>query len=304
MTLNEIIKIEFQNASVDQVVKLLAENNLYDCLIKTIDKVNYHLNNKDGELNYFGILNVAPIASTLLIRINEYFRILQKENNRDQQQHLEYILGNITKRILINVIKNVPASHKQKQLLAIHVALSETCDLFNYDFEKLSQFLQIDDLIIEVYATWPNENENEKVITPNSDFISLPGFSHSLMDPEDIPKLIDIFISEDITSDRENLNLLFNNPKENLSIQFNEKKKKYVLQFLAVLKNSKLITHYNCTGFYLVLSCHVKNFDEVFLNGKTAQRRIDAVKKLKDWEQNKNRFEGLLKKLVIPCHST
>lgn len=299
ITIDQILKQEFQNVGRDKIVSILSKNKLYDFLSEIISLINGHIDNKNEELKSFGILQISPIASTLLIRINEYLRHLSKQKKIKEKQELEYILGNITKRIIKLIIDQVPNNVKALQLKSIEISLRDTCSLYNYDFEKLSEFIQIDDLVREIYVEFTNQKEETQVLDVSLN-TSLPGFrccaDHN---KKQLPQLLELIKELEISDDLEQIEKLFHKPKENLAIKLNESKATYVLQFWAALSASKFIeSDSKKYGFYQVLECHVVNFKEVFLKGKDGQRGVDRVRKLKDWESRKIEFEGYFKKLI------
>lgn len=298
ITIDQILKHEFQNVGRDKIVSILSKNKLYDFLSEIISLLNDHIDNKHEELKLFGILQISPIASTLLIRINEYLRLLSKKKRTKEKQELEYILGNITKRIIKLIIDEVPNNSKALQLKSIEISLRDTCKLYNYDFEKLSEFIQIDDLVLEIYADLSVNSEKFPAIDISSNN-SIPGFQCcSNHNKQQLPGLIKLIKSLGISDETDKIKKLFNKPNKNLAIQLNDKKPTYVMQFWAALCTSKIIESNNDNyGFYQVLECHVLNFKEIYLKGKSGQRGADRVRKLQDWPVRKREFEGHFREL-------
>lgn len=299
ITLDQILKHEFQNIGRDKIVSTLSKHKLYDFLSEVISLLNTHIENKTEELKSFGTLQVSPIASALLVRINEYLRQLSKQKKIEQKKELEYVLGNITKRIIKLIIDQVPNHSKALQLKSIEIGLRDTCELYNYDFEKLSEFIQIDDLVREIYVEFSGQKEAVQSLDVSLD-TSLPGFrccaDHN---KKQLPLLLKLIKDLEISTEIEKIEKLFHKPKENLAIKLNENKATYVMQFWVKLATSKFIESDNEKyGFYQVLECHVLKFKEVFLKGKDGQRGADRVRKLKDWEIRKAEFEGYFKKLI------
>lgn len=298
ITLEKIIQAEFENITIDEVVKLLAEHNLYEFLTDSISQINVHIDNKAEEIKKFGFLNISHIASTVLIRINEHLKLLSKSKKEEHKSNLEYLLGNITKRIIKSTIDHLPNKNREAQLILIHTSLYETCLLYKYNFEELTAFIQIDDLIREIYVEYSSmiQKESDLDLTIENNF---PGFQCAMHIQDNLDTLINLFQKLKISDDLENIKRLFNSPSENLAIRFNESKATYVLQFLVVLNSSKIIESNNKKyGFYQVLECHVLNFKEVFLKGKDGQRGADRVRKLNDWHQRKSEFDKVLKDVL------
>lgn len=298
ITLEKIIQAEFENISIDEVVKLLAEHSLYEFLKVSISQINQHLNNKEEEIRNFGFLNISHIASIVLIRINEYLRHLSKSKNEKDKSDLEYLLGNITKRIIKFTIDHLPYKNRKAQLILIQTSLYETCLLYKYNFEELTSFIQIDDLVREIYVEYSSKVQNESKLDLNVEK-NFPGFKCAIHIQNDLEALINLFQKLKISDELIKIQMLFNSPTQNLAIKFNETRATYVMQFLTVLNSSKIIESDNKRfGFYQVLECHVLNFKEIFLKGKDGQRGADRVRKLKDWEQRKFDFEKLLKDFI------
>ncbi|MCA6437544.1 MAG: hypothetical protein IM592_13740 [Bacteroidetes bacterium] len=298
ITIQSIVEAEFANVNINEIISQLKDHHLYDFIIKSLEQINEHIKLKKNSIKTNGILNIAPIGVIMLVKFNEYFRNLIQGEKCEEKEKLEYLLGNFMKRLLINVIKAVPKKEKQAQLQHIVVGLIDACKLHNYDFEKLSKFLNTDDMVLEFYAHLPNSES-----ISNSTSNQLPGLIMKHDSPEALSLLINILKNEGITEEYNKFIELFNHPKENLAITFNQINKIHVLQFLVVLKNSGIVSFHHCGGFYQVFSCHVKNFDEVFLHGKTPQKRIDAVRKLKDWFSKEEHFENQLRQIVKLRHS-
>lgn len=299
ITLEKIIQTEFENITVDSVVKLLAEHGLYSFLVDAINQINSHIQNQTEEIKDFGSIKVSHIASSLLIRINEYLRSLSNNKEVKQKNELEYLLGNITKRIIKSTIDALPKSISVKQLSVIQISLSETCLLYKYDFEKLTEFIQIDDLVREVYVEYTNSIQQENFIDVSIEN-NFPGFQCSSTHVQNsLDNLLNLFQQLKISDEIEKIKTLFNRPTQNLAIKFDENNATYVMQFLVVLNSSAMIESDNKKyGFYQVLECHVLNFKNVFLKGKDGQRGADRVRKLKDWEQRKSEFDKHLKGLL------
>jgi hypothetical protein len=289
--LEKIVQTEFENIAIDDVVKLLAEHNLYAFIIDSITQINSHLKNQKEEIKNFGCIKVSHIASSLLIKINEHFRNLPKGKQEKQKGKLEYLLGNITKRIIKSTIDALPGYIRGKQLSVIQIALSETCLLYKYDFEKLTEFVQIDDLVREVYVEYTKSIRQGNHIDLSIEN-KLPGFRCTSPHVQNsLESLLGLFQELQISNEIEKLRTLFNGPTENLAISFNNINATYVMQFLVVLNFSNMIESDNKRyGFYQVLECHVLNFKEVFLKGKDGQRGADRVRRLKDWEERKCEF--------------
>lgn len=298
ITIKSIIESEFINADIHEITNKLKQHQLYDFINSCLEQINLHIKQKNLSHNRKGILNVAPIGVMMLVKFNEYFRELSKNGEITEKEKLEYLLGNIMKRLLIQVVKVVPKNEKQAQLKHIVSGLTDACKLYQYDFEKLSEFLNTDDMVLELYASLES---SESISSSNNS--ELPGLILKHDSTEALNLLCTIFKKEQITEEVDKIKLLFENPTENLAITFNENKKVHTLQFLAVLKNSGLISYHHCGGFYQVFSCHVKNFDLNFLNGKTPQKRIDAVRKLKGWFAQEEYFENQLRQIIDLRHS-
>src|SRR6202008_1850794 len=91
---------------------------------------------------------VSHIASCLLIKINEYLRALKSKNKKDKE-NLEYLLGNILKQLLIQIINRLPKEGKIKFTTVTYIALQDTCKLYNYNFAELMMFLNVQNTAFE-----------------------------------------------------------------------------------------------------------------------------------------------------------
>lgn len=87
--------------------------------------------------------------------------------------------------------------------------------------------------------------------------------------------------------------LLFGKPKENLNIVLNLDKRDFILQLFGYLNTRKFLTYRSCSGFYQVLSCHIRDFDKSFLRGDEAFRAIERAKALKTWPDTENELEEI-----------
>lgn len=298
LSLEKLVASEFGNANLNEVVKKLAEHNLYDFLIESINTVNVHLIQQQLELKTFSVIKISHIASVMLIKFNEYLRQLFSLGKVEEKKELEYLLGNITKRLIKSVIDEVPVNHRSNQLLSIQISLEDTCKLYKYDFGKLSEFIQIDDIVIEVYVQVSEHQDSvSKIETPLTK--TPPGYSSTNIKGDKLRKLLQIMVELEITTEIEKFGKLFDPLYDNLAIRLNESKRNYVLQFFVCLKATGFITCTDsCFGFYQVLQYHVLNFDAVFLNNRPIKGRMDLVRKIKSWDINKELFNKRLKELL------
>jgi hypothetical protein len=296
---DKIIKAEFEDVNLDKIVKKISHHNLYVPIIKSIDLINRHLKEAKHELDNYGTLQVSHIATALLIKINEYLRNLKLKREKKEKQDLEYILGNVFRRVLVQITSQLPSDKKIKFATVIYSSLKETCELYNYDFLQLMSFLSIENYAYEKVVS----NYDTKLITPDStNSNQIPCYFWTSGSSEEFSAFVQILKKHEIAEDAMQIENLFKNPTKNLAIKLDEKRVVFVMQFLSCLNDTKFISA-NGYGFYQVLQCHVRNFENVFLKNKTPQRMVDGIKKLKSWKPTKKMLEKEFKDLIISSSS-
>lgn len=287
----KILKAEFEDANLNEIIKKISSHKLYDPIVKAVDLINEHLEHSDHELSSYGTPQISHIASSLLIKINEYLRTLISKKREKQKKELEYILGGLLKRLLMQITERLPAEIKIKFATVIYAALKDTCALYDYDFVQLMKFLRVEHSAIE--------NSISQDASPEIDLNEvgseqIPCYIWNNGANKEFNRFIKMIRKHRITEDIEKFKLLFQNPSKNLAIRFDEKRVVFVMQFLSCVNDSGFVLT-NGFGFYQVLQCHVFDFDKTFLKGDTPQRRIAAVKKKTGWEPIK---KGLNKELT------
>lgn len=298
ITIQNIIETEFINADILEITNKLKQHQLYDFINRSLEQINFLINQKSQHRDRKSILNVSSIGSIMLIKFNEYLRKLAQEGKVEQKEELEYLLGNFMKRVLTQIVEGFPLKEKQAQLTHIIVGLKQACGLYQYNFEKLSEFLSAGNMALEIFSL--HENSERPILNKLE---TIPYLKFKEEHPESLNTLIEILIKENITQDTDKIKLLFSKPTGNLAIEFNEKNHRHILKFLAALKDSKLLSYHGCDGFYKVFLFHVKNFELGFLNGKTPQKRIDSMRKHKDWLDKEKYFDTQFQRLFRLSHS-
>ena len=287
LQLEKILKIEFAEIDLTETKRNLATHGLYDPIVQAIDLINGHLQNSKHELKTYGSIQITHVATALLIKINEYFRILKKQKKHKVQKSLEGLLGSVLKRLLIQVIEILPENKKLKFAILVYNSLEETCKLYDYDFKHLMTFLGIESSASGKFIS----NTDSALIDPSKlevNQIACYIWNHKLN--MEFASFIGIVKKFKITEDINKFEQMFDYPNDNLAIRFDEKRAEFVMQFFAYLNDIKLMTTNGC-GFYQVLECHVFDFKRVFLKDSTPQRIVDKIKKKNGWHPTKDRFE-------------
>jgi hypothetical protein len=276
------------------VVSIISRNGLYKQVTDSIRFINLRLESDKKKIAKSGTIELYHIATSMLIAVNTQLRNLASLDRNEEREELEYYLGNLFKRILIQVVSKIPAKFKMSYVESIYNALNETCSLNGYNFDQLMKILGVEMMALKNVA----ELGSDAIITPTIEASGqTPSFIWLSNSTDSLGSFIDLSVNLKITSDGDGLKKIFNAPFENLAIDLNNKKPEYVLQFLACVNASKLVSYSGCSGFYQVLQSHVKNFDSVFLKNKDPYRGVEKVKRLLDWEANKKQFNAALKTL-------
>jgi hypothetical protein len=298
ITLETIIEAEFGNASIPKIRKILKKHHQYEFLINSIHQINLHITNKQSELKDSGMLNVGALAAIILTKFNQYLRELKGKEMQDDKKELEYLLGNISRRIIQLVLDEVPPTAKFRQLSNIVASLIDVCNIYKYDFFQLSTFLNVDELVRNVYVTQSKKEEPD--INRQA---RVPGYrTCSANSKNKTYALIKLIIDLGICEEEEKLHKLFNKPKENLSIRFNEEDPVYVMQFWAALNPKHIIESDDPKfGFFQVLECHVINFKQYFMKGLSGKRAADSVRKRQDWIMRASKFDSHFKNINSSC---
>lgn len=298
ITIEKIINNEFANASIDDIVSKISAHNLFEFTSKAIELVNVHLDNKKFELEKYNIIKIESVVSSLLIGINEHLRSLKKKTDTEIEE-LEYLFSNISIGLLKAILEEIPDQNKAGQVTSIYDCLKDTCTLYKYNFEALSDFLQIEDLVRNIYVKVQMISKNNENLIDRTISNNMPGYkcTYTHFEPK-MPKLLDIMKQLKITDDIEKFGELFNSPSKNLAIKLNENRDTYVMQFLTYLYSLQVIESNNKKfGYYQVLECHVINFKQTFLRGATGQKGSERVRRLKDWDTRREEFENIFLKL-------
>lgn len=292
LQLKKIIKAEFEDADIDEIISKLSSHHLYAPIISSINLINKHLKESEHEICSYGTPQISHIASSLLIKINESFRTLVFNKKEKDKKELEYLLGGLLKRLLIQVTESLPTEVKIKFARVIYSALKDTCSLYSYDFVQLIKFLGIENSAFENSVSY---NASPLLDISDSKNDQIPCY---IWNNGSSSKEFNVFIKmvkkHGITKEIEKFKQLFENPSQNLAINMDEKRSVFVLQFLSCINDSGFVLT-NGFGFYQVLQCHVFNFDKNFLKDTSAKRQVAAVKKKKGWKPIKN---GLMKELL------
>lgn len=170
ITLKNIIQTEFENVTEDEVVNQLSEHKLYGVIIQTIELVNAHLANKEQQLKSYGTIQVSHIASSVLIRVNEYLKLL--DNRQKDVWELKQLVGSIFKRLLMMISAALPKQAKQKFAISLEISLKETCLIHGYKFKELVKFLGLDTL---AYVNWIAATDDSIVPTAEQREL-IPGY--------------------------------------------------------------------------------------------------------------------------------
>lgn len=294
ITLNKILKEKFATQEIEEIKALLIKYELDKTLNKTIELIKKTLQDSDIQIKTFGFIQINHIAASLLIEVNETLRKLDKRKTKDKFS-LESNVGRLCSTILAKVIEKQTEKQQIKIVNSLLISLKEVCKFKGYDFKELLYFLGLESLAGENVA----EKKSEDVILPsNKESKKTPGYKWNGGE-ENFDKFMTKLVALKICEEPKKFRLLFDNPNKNLAISFNNSKPDYVLQFLCCVKESRLISCYGNRnqGFYQVLQTHVKDFDDVFLKFKTPREATDRVKKLKKYDDNKNKFDKILKEI-------
>lgn len=293
-TLNKILKEEFTIQEIKAIKVLLTKYELDKTLNQTIELIKNTLQDSNIQIKTFGFIQINHIAASLLIEVNETLRGLDKRKTQDKL-NLESTVGRLCSNILSSIIEKQPQKQRIKIVNSLLITLKDVCKFKEYDFKELLYFLGLESLAGENVA----ESKSEDVVLPsNKEIEKIPGYKWNGGE-ENFDKFMTKLVSLKICEEPKKFRLLFDNPNKNLAISFNNSKPDYVLQFLCCVKESKLISCYGNRnqGFYQVLQTHVKDFDDVFLKFKTPREATDRVKKLKKYDDNKNKFDKILKEI-------
>ncbi|KAB2858923.1 MAG: hypothetical protein F9K09_04305 [Flavobacteriales bacterium] len=295
ITLNKILKEEFTTQEAEEVRTLLAKHELDKILNKTIELIRNTLKDSDLHIKAFGFIQINHIAASLLIEVNETLRKLDKHKTIDKFS-LESNVGRLCSSILSKVIEKQEETEQIKIVNSLLITLNDVCKYKEYNLEELLSFLRIKSQAAKNVAGRKSEN----VVLPSSkESRNTPGYKWNGKKEESFEKFISKLVELKICEESERFKLLFKKPNKNLAISLNNSKPDYVLQFLCCVKECGLISCFGNKnqGFYQVLQTHVKNFDDVFLKFKTPREAMDRVKKLKNYNDNKNKFDKTLKEI-------
>lgn len=294
LILNKILREEFATQEIEEIKTLLIKYELDKTLNKTIELIRNTLKDSDLHIKAFGFIQINHIAVSLLIEVNETLRKLDKRKTKDKSK-IESNVGRLCSNILSKVIEKQTEKQQIKIVNSLLISLKEVCEFKEYNFQELLFFLGLESLAGENVA----EKQSENVVLPsNKEIKKIPGYKWNGGEGN-LDKFIAVLVSLKICKEPRKFKQLFENPSKNIAISLNNSKSDYVLQFLCCVKESGLISCYGNKnqGFYQVLQTHIKSFDDVFLKFKTPREAMDRVKKLKNYDNNKNKFDKILKEI-------
>ena len=292
INLNNILIEEFSEESINEILILLEEHSFKDSLLKSIELINYHLNNNGYENRTFGFAQIGHVAGFILIDINEKLReIVQVDENL--KLTLEVVLGAIGRQLLIQVLSKQTPARRKKITSHITMVLIDACRYKGYSDSELFSFFNIKGTLAEGLM----EEHAEQVVLPKKKETAAPYYSWK-GDPNKFDDFIRICVNElNICLDETEFRKLFEKPKSSILITLNDKKSKDVIKFFAVTKEFGILSHHGCKGFYQVLQSNVKGFDNVYLKGNTPGDRVDNVKRHIDFEDKRTKYRTILGKL-------
>ncbi|OFX32756.1 MAG: hypothetical protein A2X08_06845 [Bacteroidetes bacterium GWA2_32_17] len=289
ITLEQILKDEFADVNLDEITQVLSSHSLLEPINTSIKLINTHLKNKNLEIKHIGNILLSHIASSVLIRSNEYLRSLNNKKCSSDADYLAYILGHIFRRLFEMIISIIPPAIRESFSKCLYISLQETCVMYKYDFIKLIQFLNINASANERVAF----QKSTSLISPAQNLIAqVPGYIW-LGKEENFPLFIKTVEELQICYDCQKFEALFQSPTDNLAIPLNTKRSSFVMQFFAFLNSKRFVSYYGCGGFYQVLQYHVFDFDSIFLQYKTPQRKIGSLHFHSSFNANRTKFKTL-----------
>ncbi len=261
--------------------------------------INNHIERIDKELKIFGFINISALASILLVESNNLVGSFS-ENEIKEKNDLKNKLGSFYQCVLVKLVKQHKTLKEKEAFLSdIFYALLDVCILKDYDISDLFDFLKLPTIEDELEASEIKDIVADNIIKPEEVFENdVLSYVWNSNNDNGQSKFYEILVELEICKNVDNFKELFHEPISNLNIELNENKVNYVMIFLICLKDSSLITYSGRTGFYKVLQCHVKNFDEIFLDNLEPKRRVDNIKRSVKFHQIKSMVDEKLKECI------
>ncbi|MDX2361879.1 MAG: hypothetical protein QNK23_13805 [Crocinitomicaceae bacterium] len=281
ITLEGIVGKEYSTYEYQVIVRDLLDKGYFTNIIKSIQLVNKKVNKVNTGKLHFAKLKMESVISSLLIKSCQVL----ESSERDMPNYSRVFT--ILKKLYIECVFSFPLKQRTRLLLETQVLINETAFIFDFQYRFYACFDKLNKSLIR------RESNKTSIESPNN----LPKLEWSLKNKESFSGYLELFSKLNI-GDASQFKLLFENPKAPLDIQLDETNPEFVMQFFCCLKESGFISVKNTRGFYQVLRTHIKNFDSVFLNNRSPQRRIDTVKNLVSWPTNKDRIDASLRLLI------
>jgi hypothetical protein len=174
-------------------------------------------------------------------------------------------------------------------------ALKQVCDELGYDYVKIEE-----GLIRRGHFWWKESDPQQKLHDPLEIKVAeIPGLCWKSK-PECAERIFEsILVQTRICKCTSRFLELFKQPKKCLQLELDYTRASYVLQFIAFLKDSGFFYSCHCNSIYAVFQYHVIGFNEVFLRNQPPRKRVDTVKKHKDWPAVEEDFQNMFRYLFI-----
>ena len=251
------------------VLDLLKKHELNKSLLNSLLAIN----KKDNLEKLKNTSYLSSLSSTFLTKVNS---IIEKIQDVDEKREVEYVVGEVSKGILKELVLNTdqPANSTLENLL---IALETTCELNEWDFERLKQEINLD--LLYVVSTKNNHfgSRKQKSAGRKDEYYQWNG------DKDDLENLITNLKDQKIIKSIPSMRSWFTNEQKCQQVQIDNSRIEFVLILFDELYNRGLITPkgYRAKKFTYIESYGVDFDNNVLL--KSNQKHI--VYRIKQNEQ-------------------
>ena len=249
----------------------MASLRFYSDITKSIYLINKHLDQLENKKSCQNQFHLGHIIASLLIKSSLVL------NNADhyKKHHLHTPLLLLLKRLYIETTLSLPYDKRFEFAENIETLIQETAFIFDLNYHQYGCLFRLNRFWMIVGATNSTSTGMQKsfVFNEKNPCLVWNGRNNGSFD-----KFLKIISKYDISSVH-NFKKMFKNSSHDIRIALNESNPDFVLQFLCCLKESKLVSYHNSTGFYQVFRSRVNKFDPVFLKNKKPQRKGRHSKK-------------------------
>jgi len=288
MTLKQILYDLYPEEDAKKAEGFLISYKFHEHLYSCLKTINQKIQNEESEIDQHGVIQLSAVASSLLSGINEKIRILKLDEN---DQFILQILSDISNKLFEYILKS-SKSNKSVLIDQISIALHDTCLIFNYNEDKLLEFLKFRQMQHYANIFLNNDKINNPINQKDLRFYHWKGNKTSKQN------FITLFSENQLItkSSKKTIYKLFEPSFEILEIELIPENINITMTLFYWLKKNKMLISTGNGGFYKPLKQHIIGFSQKIIENKTPGYFCDRLKKNhSEWLNNTKKVEKWLK---------